>query len=116
MVGHADEQLREGPRVVVLWARRAGARRVTAHLRQAVLRDHRAQELGGAVQSVWPVRWLSGQATGGGRHPVARLVTVAGGQAAGGGYRCERRNVGELVVVEVVEPVLQGVIAAVPYV
>ena len=116
MVAHADEELREGPRVVVLWARRAGARRVTAHLRQAVFRDDCTQELGGAVQSMWPGRWLSGQATGGGRHPMAALVNHARSQAAGGPYSCKRPKIGELVVVEVVEPVLQGVIAAVPYV
>jgi hypothetical protein len=116
MVGHAYEQLREGSRVVVLWGSRAGACGVTAHLRQAVLGYHRAQELGGAVQSARPGRSLLGKATGGSRHPVARLVTVAGCQAAGGGCRGKGRNVPELVVVEVVEPVLQGVIAAVPYV
>ena len=47
---------------------------------------------------------------------MARLITVAGCQAAGGGRDRQRRDVRDLVLVEMVEPAPQGVIAAVPYV
>ena len=73
----AGEQVREGSRVAVLWRHRARACGVSAHLRQAILRDHGAHELGGAVERAWARRAVPGQGAGGGRRPMARLVTVA---------------------------------------
>ena len=90
--------------------------RVSAHLRQPVVGDRGLQELGGGVEGARLGWRVPGEGPGDGRHPMARLITVAGGQAAGGRCHRERRDVRELVLAEVVEPALQGLIAAVPYV
>jgi len=114
VMGNARQQVRERSRVGVLRGSGASTLRVSAHLRQSVLRDDGLQELRGAVQRVRPGRWVPGDAADGGGHPMACLVAVAGRQAAGGGCHCQPRDVRELVLIEVVEPTLQGIVAAVP--
>ena len=88
----------------------AHARRVTAHLCQAVLREQGTQEHRGAVERVLLGR--RGCGTGRGRQPMAHLVPFAGGEAAGGGRHRQRRDGGELVIGEVAEPTTQRLIAS----